>query len=897
MKATLLALTLLFFTFKTSAQCPPNIDFEMGNFNGWQCSIGKTTSNGSLNNINLSNSSPTSKRHELMSSKTDKDQFGDFPVVCPFGGNYSVKLGNNEINAEAEGISYTFTVPPMQDSFTFTFFYAVVFQDPGHDLDEQPRFLVKAYEVATGNVINCASYTYVSTSSLPGFYTSKVASNVLYRNWTPSSIRFTGLQGKQVRLEFKNADCTLGGHWGYSYLDVGSGCSKVIATAPYCIETNSLNLNGPYGFDKYTWLDSSKTNVVGTTQNIVLSPPPTYTGTFYVDAVPFPGYGCRDTFQAKVLPLNIPPLADIPSDFYFCQFQTNAVLNVFSTNGNAYIWYKNDTLSAGSELPPIINTSAVGDFVYYVSQKQLFGCEGYKKKVVVHIIGFSNSPITVNKDKQCLVGNSFTFTSPASNSNNIKYAWYFTNTDSLINFTDAAVTHKFTDAGIKYVRLKVGYLELCTSIRNIAVTVIPSPLANFTATSPICEKQTTISFAESSSTVDGSSPINRYWWSINGNIYNTKQPPNFSPIVDTAIVAKYLVSTADSCISDTSNQVLVVQQRPNPAFAFKFPPLCSSEDLILRDSSFFNKNQNNDLVSKWNWLIDGSTTFNTQNPNAILDSGVHTIRLTVESNFGCKSLFRDTSIYVNLKPYVVLSLNDSCINKRITYLAKDTHNIVKDWYWNLGLGYSRLAHTFTTYFPRAGAQPFSVIGKADNGCYDTVLRNFAIYDNIAFAGRDTVAAFNEPVQLDAKGYPNTKYFWKPNWGLSNDTIVNPIALYNSDITYFLHSISKEGCVKNSKIQIKRFAGPAIYVATAFTPNGDKKNDVLHAFPVGIRQFLHFSIYNRAGNLVFTTKDQYIGWDGTFNGVVQASGTFVVVAEAIDYRGNTLNYKGTVVLIR
>ena len=68
-----------------------------------------------------------------MLSKTDKDKYGNFPVVCPFGGNYSVKLGNDLNDAEAEGISYTFTVPGNIDTFTFTYFYAVVFEDPGHD--------------------------------------------------------------------------------------------------------------------------------------------------------------------------------------------------------------------------------------------------------------------------------------------------------------------------------------------------------------------------------------------------------------------------------------------------------------------------------------------------------------------------------------------------------------------------------------------------------------------------------------------------------------------------------------------------------------------------------------------------------------------------------------------
>ena len=108
-----------------SQTCPPNIDFETGSFNSWECFQGTTRSSGGINAINLNLTTPITNRHEIMSSKTDKDKYGNFPVVCPYGGNYSVRLGNEQIGAGAEGVSYTFTVPGTVDSFSFTYFYAV----------------------------------------------------------------------------------------------------------------------------------------------------------------------------------------------------------------------------------------------------------------------------------------------------------------------------------------------------------------------------------------------------------------------------------------------------------------------------------------------------------------------------------------------------------------------------------------------------------------------------------------------------------------------------------------------------------------------------------------------------------------------------------------------------
>lgn len=91
----------------------------------------------------LNPSAPIPDRHTIITASASPtlDPFGGFPTLCPYGGNYSVKLGNEKSGAEAEAISYTFQIPTTVDTFTFTYFYAVVFQDPQHSLPQQPRFL------------------------------------------------------------------------------------------------------------------------------------------------------------------------------------------------------------------------------------------------------------------------------------------------------------------------------------------------------------------------------------------------------------------------------------------------------------------------------------------------------------------------------------------------------------------------------------------------------------------------------------------------------------------------------------------------------------------------------------------------------------------------------------
>ena len=105
----------------------------------------------------------------------------------------------------------------------------MVLENPSHNASDQPFFRVRVYDSATGNIINCASFLYVSASSLPGFSTSSQTGNhsqgavVYYKPWATASLNLSGQAGKTLVLEFTSADCALGAHMGYGYVDVSCG--------------------------------------------------------------------------------------------------------------------------------------------------------------------------------------------------------------------------------------------------------------------------------------------------------------------------------------------------------------------------------------------------------------------------------------------------------------------------------------------------------------------------------------------------------------------------------------------------------------------------------------------------------------------------------------------------
>lgn len=298
-------LFLVFYFGAESQNCPENIDFEKGDFSGWTCFFGYTFGTPDTNAIVLYNSGVLYDHHAIIpANNVALDPYGKFPVVCPNGSGYSIKLGTTERGGEAEGISYDFIIPPDRNDFTLTYHYAVVLQSPHHMITEQPRMVIDVTNVTDNEKIDCASFTFIAVgTSLPGFELSSYQPDttaVLFKNWTTVSVDLSGLAGKAIRLFFKTADCTLSEHFGYAYIDVDSQCDGSFVGAKYCPDDTLVNVVAPFGYKNYTWFDSSLNSILGKDQQISLPPLALSGQTVAVKLEPYEGFGCPKTLFAKL---------------------------------------------------------------------------------------------------------------------------------------------------------------------------------------------------------------------------------------------------------------------------------------------------------------------------------------------------------------------------------------------------------------------------------------------------------------------------------------------------------------------------------------------------------------------------------------------------------------------
>ncbi|MBS1668860.1 MAG: gliding motility-associated C-terminal domain-containing protein [Bacteroidetes bacterium] len=164
------------------------------------------------------------------------------------------------------------------------------------------------------------------------------------------------------------------------------------------------------------------------------------------------------------------------------------------------------------------------------------------------------------------------------------------------------------------------------------------------------------------------------------------------------------------------------------------------------------------------------------------------------------------------------------------------------------------------------------------------------------AGVDLLTCLGFPIQLNATGA--STYSWSPAVGLDNPNKPNPIATIDSTTTYIVFGTDSNGCTASDAItvSVSKSGLASFAVPNAFTPNGDGLNDCFGIRKWGPVTVIEFSIFNRWGQLVFSTKNPTDCWDGTYNGKMQEVGGYPYIIKVITPCG-TINKMGIVMLVR
>lgn len=295
-----------------------------------------------------------------------------------------------------------------------------------------------------------------------------------------------------------------------------------------------------------------------------------------------------------------------------------------------------------------------------------------------------------------------------------------------------------------------------------------------------------------------------------------------------------------------------------------------------------------------------SVTLNNSLVKNPVAAPVQTTLYKVTATTGICSQTDSVTVFVNPAPVANAGADASICYERDAQLH-GSGGVLYSWFPSASLDNPKVAAPVAKRL--AGTISYSLQVTDANGCVS--LKNDSVVITVSSppvlnVGRDTILAIGQPMQLIGQDVNNTgftQYQWSPTYGLNNPFAANPVVVLDKDVHYFVTASSSIGCTAVDDIKIKVYRGPDIYVPNTFTPDGNGLNDILKAIPVGLKEFRYFRVFNRWGQIVFYTNNPVNGWDGRTGFALPLAGAYTWTAEGVDYKGNLVQRKGVVIIVR
>lgn len=296
----------------------------------------------------------------------------------------------------------------------------------------------------------------------------------------------------------------------------------------------------------------------------------------------------------------------------------------------------------------------------------------------------------------------------------------------------------------------------------------------------------------------------------------------------------------------------------------------------------------------WNQIIGGNELVDTLVQNPTVNPTVSSAyEIEVQTEFGCTLL--DT-VYVDVSLLQTSVSADTGICVTETAILSATGGDIYEWQPRTNKNLSHPDSSFTYTSPDV-TTTFTVTIMDNIGCENTEEVTITVNDlPVVDAGPPQTILIGLSATMDAtQGAQN--YTWEPNTNITGSNTYNAVVTPIETTIYTLTLIDENGCVNSDTVSIMVESVDDVYIPTAFTPNGDGKNDIYYITPIGLTEMIEFKIFNRWGQIVYDAPNFSDGWDGMIFGVPAAMGTYTYLLIGLDYKSERLTKKGNITLIR
>jgi gliding motility-associated-like protein len=245
-----------------------------------------------------------------------------------------------------------------------------------------------------------------------------------------------------------------------------------------------------------------------------------------------------------------------------------------------------------------------------------------------------------------------------------------------------------------------------------------------------------------------------------------------------------------------------------------------------------------------------------------------------------------------------------CLSNTLTFSHDGAHD-VNQWNWLFNNSIAATTQSYTIKFPSKSTNTIHL--SVSNGvCTDSSSQTITFNNEVkaAFTMPDVICPEDPLFPKDTSSGQIDAWLWKYDvLGTSNLQTPPPFYFPNDNIERYytiklIVTNNTLNCSDSTRKIIRVLNNCVIAVPNAFTPNNDGLNDFFWPHNALKADNLEFKVYNRWGQLMFSSRNWMDKWNGKFNGVDQPAGVYVWFLRYTHRdTGQKVFQKGTVMLIR
>lgn len=396
----------------------------------------------------------------------------------------------------------------------------------------------------------------------------------------------------------------------------------------------------------------------------------------------------------------------------------------------------------------------------------------------------------------------------------------------------------------------------------------------------------------------GSGGVGNYTYLWNSAVNDS----NFTIQANTETVVTIQVEDGNLCKSPEKEFVLRYFKLLETEIMASNQIVCLGDEVSVEVSPSFG-----DFNYTFQWSINGTTIADTTDAITIYPTSQNIVDVVVTD--GCMQTSTESSLIDVSSPVefnITPETQHYCGSNRATFQLNITSGSLTNCQWNFGDGSTKKVcdNTMDHYYFKAGLYDVKFSATDNYGCeYNTSIpkavqinpqsiADFKVAPNLVTDLDNYVEIIDESMLGETVSWIVNNEPWNHTNYLVLDRTFDKYVITQTTTTSFdcNDSITKVLPIK----PILR-----VFIPNSFTPNKDDINAVFKpVLYAADNDFFVFDIYDRWGELVFSTNDQSQGWDGTYKGFDASAGVYSYVVKVRTLEKTKIEqFIGTVNLLR